>query len=375
MRTPSPARSRKKWRGRLALATGLAAVAVLVGMLPAAATNGTIWTTLPSMPTPRGGLGSAVAPCPPGQTGACVYAMGGSNSTTGDLATAESYNRLTNAWSTLPAMPTRRNDTTAVAAPCPPGQSGTCVYVIGGRITVFGDGETDVLQSVVESYNPVTNAWSTVSPLRTARRNLAAAAAPCPPGQGGTCIYVVGGTDNGFLNTAEVYSPANNSWSTVAAMPTRRMSLGAAAAACPPGQSGTCVYAVGGLNSAGFSSTVESYNPATNAWSPVASLPGARDDIAMAATNCPPGQNGTCLYAVGGFNQNGDLGTVQSYNPASNLWTDLPPLPTPRSEAAAAAMPCPVGVSGNCVYTSGGFAGSSFIGTVEALDPPRPSQP
>lgn len=372
MRTPSPARSRKKWRGRLALATALAAVAVLVGMLPAAATNGTIWTTLPSMPTPRDGLGSAVAPCPPGQSGTCVYSMGGSNNT-GDLATAESYNRLTNAWSTLPSMPTRRNDTAAVAAPCPPGQSGTCVYVIGGRITVFADGELDILQSVVESYNPVTNAWSTVSPLRTARRNLAAAAAPCPPGQGGTCIYAVGGNDNsGFLNTAEVYNPANNSWSTVAAVPTRRMSLAAAAAACPPGQSGTCVYAVGGLNSANYSSTVESYNPATNSWSPVASLPGARMDIAMAATTCPPGQNGTCLYAVGGFNQNGNLGTVQSYNPASNLWTDLPPLPTPRSGAAAAAMPCPVGVAGNCVYTSGGFTGA-FTGALEALDPPRPA--
>ncbi|MFE1904312.1 IS5 family transposase [Streptomyces gardneri] len=45
----------------------------------------------------------------------------------------------------------------------------------------------------------------------------------------------------------------------------------------------------------------------------------------------------------------------------------------PAPEAAEAAMPCPVGVAGNCVYLSGGFAGANFIGTVEALDPPRPS--
>ncbi|WP_327257192.1 hypothetical protein [Streptomyces sp. NBC_01244] len=48
------------------------------------------------MPTARSGLGSAVAPCPPGQSGTCVYSMGSSNGS--DLATAESYNRLTNAW-------------------------------------------------------------------------------------------------------------------------------------------------------------------------------------------------------------------------------------------------------------------------------------
>ncbi|WP_327257191.1 Kelch repeat-containing protein [Streptomyces sp. NBC_01244] len=185
----------------------------------------------------------------------------------------------------------------------------------------------------------------------------------------------MGGYDNsGFLNSAEVYNPANNSWSTAAAMPTPRDSLGAAAAAYPPGQSGTCVYAVGGLGSANYSSTVESYNPATNAWSPVASLPGARADIGTAATTCPPGQNGICLYTVGGFNQNGELGTVQSYNPASNLWTDLPPLPTPRYGPAAAAMPCPVGVAGNCVYTSGGRSGGGLTGALEALDPPQPSR-
>ncbi|MGT2532752.1 kelch repeat-containing protein [Streptomyces nojiriensis] len=138
-------------------------------------------------------------------------------------------------------------------------------------------------------------------PLRTARFALAAAAAPCPPGQTGTCVYAVGGENGGmYQNAAEVYNPVNNSWSTLMAMPTRREYLGAAAAACPPGQSGICVYAVGGFG-AGFLSLVESYNPATNAWSPVASMPTARGSAATAAGTCPPGQSGTCIYAVGGL--------------------------------------------------------------------------
>ncbi|MFI1980224.1 Kelch repeat-containing protein [Streptomyces wedmorensis] len=370
-RTPHHARPWRRWRGRLT-AVGLAAAAVLAGMLPAHAGNGTIWTTLSSMPTARGSAASAAAPCPPGQTGTCVYSMGG-GTTLATVATAESYNRLTNAWSTLPPLPTRRSNAAAVAATCPPGQTGTCVYVIGGGIfepTAFTP------QTAVESYNPVTNAWSTVAPLRTARTSLAAAAAPCPTGQTGTCVYAFGGESNSMLlNLAEVYNPANNTWSTLTAMPTRRGYLSGAAAACPPGQTGTCVYAVGGFG-AGILGAVESYNPATNAWSPAASLPTPRTGAATTATTCPPGQTGTCLYTVGGQGGvNGPpLGSVQSYNPVSNLWTELPPLPTPRFGLTAAATVCPVGVAGNCVYAIGGSTGISDVrATLEALDPPDPS--
>ncbi|MFF9199806.1 hypothetical protein ACF09L_31840 [Streptomyces sp. NPDC014779] len=56
--------------------------------------------------------------------------------------------------------------------------------------------------------------------------------------------------------------------------------------------------------------------------------------------------------------------------------TDLPPLPTRRVGLAAAAMPCPVGITGNCVYASGGSttALGDATGTPEALDPPEPAQ-
>ncbi|WP_369405185.1 Kelch repeat-containing protein [Streptomyces sp. NRRL S-87] len=60
------------------------------------------------MSTPRSGLGAAAAPCPQGHTGTCLYAVGG---TAGDVvAKVESYNPATNAWTTLPSMPTSRSD-------------------------------------------------------------------------------------------------------------------------------------------------------------------------------------------------------------------------------------------------------------------------
>ncbi|MFD7260119.1 Kelch repeat-containing protein [Streptomyces sp. NPDC059874] len=336
----------------------LSAVAMLVGVLPAAAVNGTVWTTLPSMPTARYGPASAAAPCPPGQTGTCVYAVGGF--TSAESGTLESYNRLTNAWSTLASLITPRHFLASAAAPCPAGQTGTCVYAVGGAI-----GSTPT--TTVESYNPATNAWSTVTSMNVARLGHGAAAAPCPLGQTGTCVYAVGGNDPGSV---EAYNPATNAWSTVSPIAPRG-ELAAAAAPCPRGQSGICVYAVGGFAS-GVTGRVESYNPATNAWSPVASLPTPRTLLAATATSCPPGQSGVCVYAVGGaVAGSAAVRTMESYNPATNAWTTLPSMPTARSALAAAAAQCPPGSTGNCVYAIGGSNGSTPVGALEALDPPE----
>ncbi|WP_369258967.1 Kelch repeat-containing protein [Streptomyces sp. R35] len=320
------------------------------------------------MPTARWGLAAASAPCPTGQTGTCVYAVGGNGN---GGTTVESYNRLTNAWSTLRSLTTPRRDLAVAAAPCPLGQTGTCVYAVGG----FDAGNTIV--GTVESYNPTTNAWSTVTSLTTPRSQLAAAAAPCPPGQTGTCVYAVGGNNNGLaVGTVESYNPATNAWSTVASN-TPRLLLAAAAAPCPSGQTGTCVYAVGGFDAGNtIVGTAESYNPTTNAWSPVASLPTRRAGLPAAAAPCPSGQTGTCVYAVGGFTP-GTVGTVESYNPVSNVWTTLPTAPTPRAQLAAATTTCPPGQTGTCVYTVGGvIPGGAPVGTLEALDPPaaKPSR-
>ncbi|MFI7502405.1 Kelch repeat-containing protein [Streptomyces sp. NPDC049687] len=349
------------WHARCALTGILTAVAVLCGMLPAGARDGLFWITLPSMPTARSQLASAAAPCPRGQTGSCLYAVGG---TTGGstLATAESYNRRTNAWSTLPPLPAPRSALAAAAAPCPDGLGGTCVYALGGS----------GVSGAVTFYNPAVNAWGTATPLKTARRSFAAASAPCPAGQGGMCVYAVGGVgSSGALATVESFNPVTRSWSTVASLRAARYSLGAAAAPCPAGQTGICVYAVGGFDGNKHATgTVESYNPATRAWSQVASLPVPRGALGVAASSCPPGQQGTCVYAVGGATDTALLADAESFNPASNAWTTLPSQPGPRSNTGAAALPCPAGVTGNCVYVVGGVTNAGEVARLEALDPP-----
>ncbi|MFD7560450.1 hypothetical protein ACFV9E_38895 [Streptomyces sp. NPDC059835] len=88
-----------------------------------------------------------------------------------------------------------------------------------------------------------------------------------------------------------------------------------------------------------------------------------------------PAETGTCVYAVGGAIGLATTGRVESYHLASNTWTTLPSQPMPRQNLAAAAMQCPPGFTGSCVYAVGGNgSANTVLGTVEALDPP-PAQP
>src|SRR5207247_5955785 len=134
------------------------------------------------------------------------------------------------------------------------------IYAIAG---FSGAGD----QTIVEAYSPAANSWSTVASLNTPRFDLAGAA-----GADGR-IYAIGGVDsNGTVfNTVEALSfTTAPAWSTVAAMPTKRYTLAAAA-----GADGR-LYAIGGFNVNGILNTVEAYNPFTNSWATVASLPTAR---------------------------------------------------------------------------------------------------
>src|SRR6185295_13367925 len=62
------------------------------------------------------------------------------------------------------------------------------------------------------------------------------------------------------------------------------------------------------------------------------------------------------------------LGTVQAYDPATNTWKELTPMPTPRNHAA-------IGVVNGKVYVIGGRVGAAFISLasdtslVEVYDP------
>jgi hypothetical protein len=345
---PFSARSRRgprRWRLLLACLAGA------FTLVPTIVSAQGFWLTLPSMPTARQDLAGAVAPCPHGLRGTCSYAIGGGHN--GSVSnTVEAYSPAVNAWATLPSMLTARRELAAAAAPCPSGAKGTCVYAVGGVDA------TALPQNKLEAYSPATNAWATLPSMPTARKDLAAAAGPCPPGLKGTCVYAIGGSDfSNPLGTLEVYSPATNAWSTLASMPTARYQLGGAATSCPaPLLKGTCVYAIGGTTDGIHAlNTLEAYSPATNAWAILPTMPTARRALGAAATACPPGVNRACVYAVGGVADTLlNLNTLETYSPAANTWLTLPPMPTARAGLAVTATACPTGAEETCVYAAGG---------------------
>ncbi|MEU8825690.1 kelch repeat-containing protein [Streptomyces sp. NPDC048636] len=238
-------------------------------------------------------------------------------------------------------MPTIRDFLAGAAAPCPasvPTLQGTCVYAIGGA-----DGTPDY-HDTVEAYSPATNTWATLPSMPTARAFLTGAAAPCPasvPTLQGTCVYAIGGDDGSdIVSTVEAYSPATDTWETLPSMPTARYSPAGAAAPCPAGLTNTCVYAIGGDSYSGFLDTAEAYAPATNTWVTLPSMPTARSGPAGAAAPCPEASNGPCVYVVGG--EKASTGSLSDFvNTAEAFAIERASDPQPP-------LPCPHGPHGKC---------------------------
>ena len=172
-----------------------------------------------------------------------------------------------------------------------------------------------------------TGTWATVAAMPTARAELAAVVA-------GGKIYTIGGMAGGNAsNVVEVYDPGSDSWTTRAPMPTPRYGLAAVL-----GSDGR-IYAIGGnyidVSAAGPSLVAEAYDPTTNMWTSLPPLPAPRSDLAAVAS-------GDTIYAIGGYDGTTAhyLGSVATWQVGGASWSTLPdPMTTARSEHAAVTMP------------------------------------
>jgi len=164
-------------------------------------------------------------------------------------------------------------------------------------------------------------------------------------------IYAVGGYHDTALTTVEAYDPAADAWTTKASMPTARTYLAAGAV-------NGIVYAVGGgCNCNGGpanTGALEAYDPVANTWFSKLPMPTSRSNLAAAVVS------GT-LYAIGG-SPGGS--TVEAYDPTSNTWTTKAPMPTARFDLAAEVV-------NGIIYVVGGVGsgGATRLATVEAYDP------
>lgn len=167
-------------------------------------------------------------------------------------------------------------------------------------------------------------------------------------------LYAVGGRSSVVLANLDQYTPATDTWASLAPMPTARAGLGVA-------RVGDAIYAIGGRTSPGGPctggelATVERFDIASGTWSTVAPLLSARSDLAATT-------KGGKIYVFGGCAGRVFLGNVDVYDPNTDTWSTAPAdLPTPRAAMYA------VGKKGGTIFVIGGYAGGiAALGVNEA---------
>ena len=137
--------------------------------------------------------------------------------------------------------------------------------------------------------------------------------------------YAVSGSneDDGYLSSVERYDPATDAWEAVAPMAAARESP---TAAVLDGR----LYAVGGYCGDGnYLSSVGRYDAATSAWEAVAPMATARDSHGVVVLDGK-------LYAAGGLGAGHNLlSSVERYDPALGTWEAVAPMAEARAHALA----------------------------------------
>jgi N-acetylneuraminic acid mutarotase len=265
-----------------------------------------------------------------------VYVVGGILQDRTAAHTVEVYDPTTNSWSPVAPLP-RRLHHVAVAS------VNERLYVIGGY-----EGLSFTPVASVFEYNPERNEWVEKAPLPTPRGALAAAVIEGK-------IYVAGGQPQ--RNSFSVYDPMANSWTDLAPMPTPRDHLAV-------GVIGGKLYAIGGRNNSSFTlHTLEVYDPAAHQWTRKADLPTGRSGIAAAVVR-------GCLYVFGGEGNDRDPQGVfretEMYDPRTDSWQAMTPMPTPRHGIGAAVLLGRIHIPGG-----GPIEGFGVTNVHEAFQPPE----
>ena len=220
----------------------------------------------------------------------------------------------------------------------------TGVAALDGRIYVVGGfaGFADV--ATVEVYDPAIDSWRDAAPIPAAlhHANLAAVAGK---------LYLLGSL-RGLSFTAApavyVYDGATDSWSEGAPMPT-----GTERGAAAVGVIGDKIYVAGGYRD-GSVADFSAYDTLTGTWQTLPPLPEARDHLVGGAV-------GTTFFAIGGRTGGieGLRGQTDAFDLATGVWTARAPIPTARGGAAAAVLDGRIHVAGgegNPATASGVFA-------------------
>jgi N-acetylneuraminic acid mutarotase len=304
----------------------LSVLLISVGRIALAQCPSGTWTTLAPMNEPRQELAAA-------EMEGKIYAVGGLG---GPGNANEIYDIATNTWTLGADLPVTTDHAWAVAY-------GDRVFVGGGT------------SNRVFSYDPASDSWTEVSSSAFVHGGTPAAAVL------GGRIIIAGGAGGGMVgNEVESYDPAVDEWTTLASMSCARNHTAG-------GVIGGKLYVAGGRP--GNQSCLEVYDPASNTWTTRASMPTGRSGVAGAVV-------GNCFYVFGGegngADPNGIFHEVEAYDPATDSWTELPPMQTGRHGIYAAVL-------GAAIYLPGGSTvqglGTTGVNEAYVINLTAPRQP
>jgi N-acetylneuraminic acid mutarotase len=281
-----------------------------------------------------------------------LYVIGGYTSWSPDPLCTTSHSMALDvaagAWRQLAPLPDRWTHAGAVA-------DGDNLYFAGGRANDAGC-TIETSTDTVWRYHIPTDTWhDDLPPLPEARSSGGFVKV-------GRTLHFFGGVSSGHPGGYAAYfheeadhwalSLDGGTWQSRAPLPQPRSHL---AAVVLNGQ----IYAIGGqLHEGSLADTLTSvhrYDPATDAWTAVAPLPAPLSHM-TASTLAIGGR----IIVLGGERAHGSpVADVLAFDPATNTWSTLTPFPTLRRSGVAGY------VQGKLYYATGGgsFTTTTYVGT------------
>jgi N-acetylneuraminic acid mutarotase len=311
---------------RLAMSTVLV---LFVGLAAAEAQAPGRWVKLAAFPEPAEELYGAAA-------GGKVYVFGGLAPGWKPRGLVFEYDPATNQW-------TRKKPMSLPSHHVAFTELGGKLYAFGGFVLPASGPPAWVPVDNAWEYDPAADSWKALAPMPTRRGSPVAATvngkiyviggASTHPGSSEPAVHPA--RPHRSVASVEEYDPATNTWRARSPMPTARNH---AAIGAVNGK----IYVIGGRVGAAFVSVssptdlVEEYDPATDQWGAVrARMPTPRSAVAW-------GVHGGRIYVAGGEAQAPQFmaafRALEAYEPASNRWITLPSMPIPRHGLAGAVV-------------------------------------
>jgi len=263
-----------------------------------------------------------------------IYVFGGGGPNFLSLNDCVSYDPKLNKWDKLKNMPTKR--------------SGTAGFLINDKIYIVGggykkpDGNFQFLKTV-EIYDPNTDSW-TQGPDMLQPHDYPAAALH------ENHIYIFGGhhpdaclggpkTDPGF-NFSERWSPGEEKWEEIPALPTPRFAASAVIQGNNILTNGGVAFRPEGFNNFDF---FECYDTEKKTWSESETLklpwPAAGHGMCQESDN---------FFFFGGYSTDNIHDRSAVYSTTTSEWDRLPDMPSPRAAMGVARID-------NTIYLIGGW--------------------